>query len=166
MSAQQSAPVAVVTGATSGIGRAVAARLAKDGLFVIVVGRNVARGAETVNEISAAGGQARFVAVDLSDPADIERVAQDVGDIDVLVNNAGQGVWAPTEELKVEDFDSMFTVNVRAAYYFVAAFAPAMAARGAGSIINVGSMAGSLGLAEGAAYGATKAALAALTQEV
>jgi NAD(P)-dependent dehydrogenase (short-subunit alcohol dehydrogenase family) len=153
-----------VTGATSGIGRAVAARLARDGLYVLVVGRNVASGAETVNEINAAGGQARFVAVDLSDPVDIQRVAQEVGNIDVLVNNAGLGVWAATDELKVEDFDSMFTINVRAPFYFVAAFAPAMAARGTGSIINIGSMAGSLGLAGGAAYGATKAALASLTQ--
>jgi NAD(P)-dependent dehydrogenase (short-subunit alcohol dehydrogenase family) len=155
---------ALVTGATSGIGRAVAVRLAADGATVIVVGRNAERGARTVDEITAAGGQARFLAANLDDPADIDRLAAQAGEIDILVNNAGHSVWAPTEDLKIEDFDAMFAGNVRAPFYLVAAFAPAMAEKGSGSIINIGSMAGSLGLSGGAAYGATKAALASLTQ--
>jgi NAD(P)-dependent dehydrogenase (short-subunit alcohol dehydrogenase family) len=156
--------MALVTGATSGLGRAIALRLARDGADVIVVGRNAIRGAETVDEITAQGGRARFIATDLDDPADIQRLARDAGDIDVLVNNAGRSVWAPTDQLGVEDFDSMFASNVRAPFYLVAAFAPAMAARGGGSIVNISSMAGSIGLPNGAAYGATKAALASLTQ--
>jgi NAD(P)-dependent dehydrogenase (short-subunit alcohol dehydrogenase family) len=155
---------ALVTGATSGLGRAIALRLARDGAEVVVVGRNATRGAETVNEITAAGGRARFIAADLNDPADIQRLAKDAGDIDILVNNAGRSVWAPTEALGVEDFDSMFASNVRAPFYLVAAFAPAMAAQGGGSIVNISSMAGRIGLPNGAAYGATKAALASLTQ--
>jgi NAD(P)-dependent dehydrogenase (short-subunit alcohol dehydrogenase family) len=155
---------ALVTGATSGLGKAIALRLARDGAEVIVVGRNAERGAETVDEINAAGGRARFIAADLTDQADIQRLARDAGDIDVLVNNAGRSVWAPTEQLGVEDFDSMFASNVRAPFYLVAAFAPAMAAKGSGSIVNISSMAGRIGLANGAAYGATKAALASLTQ--
>ena len=155
---------ALVTGATAGIGRAVARRLAADGMSVVVSGRNARRGAETVGEITAAGGRARFVEADLEDPAGIDRLAAEAGEIDVLVNNAGQSVWAPTEDLKVSDYDSMFAGNVRAPYLLVAAFAPAMAARGSGSVINIGSMAGTLGMATGAAYGATKAALASLTR--
>ncbi|WP_392675859.1 SDR family NAD(P)-dependent oxidoreductase [Streptomyces sp. LN785] len=155
---------ALVTGATSGIGRAVAERLAADGMSVVVAGRNAQRGAETVEEITTVGGRARFVAADLEEPAGIDRLAAEVGEIDVLVNNAGQAVMAPTEDMKVSDYDAMFASNVRAPFFLVAAFAPAMAAKGSGSVINIGSMAGSLGLATAAAYGATKAALASLTQ--
>ena len=155
---------ALVTGATAGLGKEIALRLARDGMQVIVVGRDAERGTAVVKQIEAAGGEARFIATDLSDPADIKHLAQEVGDIDVLVNNAGRSVWTPTEEMNVADFDSMFASNVRAPFLLVAAFAPAMAAKGSGSVINIGSMAGSLGLATGAAYGATKAALASLTR--
>jgi NAD(P)-dependent dehydrogenase (short-subunit alcohol dehydrogenase family) len=155
---------ALVTGATSGLGQAIAVRLARDGMRVIVVGRDAARGAAVVEQIEASGGQARFIAADLSDPADIQRLAAEAGDIDVLVNNAGHSVRGPTEKMTVEDFDSMFASNVRAPYLLVGAFAPAMAASGSGSIINISSMAGRIGLPDGAAYGATKAALVSLTQ--
>jgi NAD(P)-dependent dehydrogenase (short-subunit alcohol dehydrogenase family) len=155
---------ALVTGSTSGLGRAIALQLARDGAEVIVHGRDAARGAQTVEIIRADGGSARFVAADLSDPANIERLAEETGEIDILVNNAGFSKWGPTADLDVATFDAMFAANVRAPFYLVAAFAPRMAARGNGSIINIGSMAGSLGLAGGAAYGATKAALASLAQ--
>ena len=157
-------PTAVVTGATSGLGKEIALRLARDGMQVVVVGRDAARGAAVVEQIQAAGSQARFIAADLSDPADIKHLAEQVGDIDVLVNNAGRGVWAPTEDMDVADFDAMFASNVRAPYLLVGAFAPGMAARGTGSIINISSMAGRIGLPTGAAYGATKAALDSMTR--
>lgn len=155
---------ALVTGATAGIGKAVALRLARDGAEVLVVGRNAARGADTVDAITTEGGLARFIAADLNDPVAIQRLAHDAGDIDVLVNNAGFSVWGPTEAFAVKDFDALFASNVRAPFLLVAAFAPAMAARGTGSIVNISSMAGRIGLVNGAAYGATKAALASLTQ--
>src|SRR6266853_5817640 len=155
---------ALVTGATSGIGRAVAMQLARDGAEVIVHGRDAARGAHTVEAITAAGGRARFVAADLSTPAEISRLATEVGDVDVLVNNAGFAVFGPTAELQVEQFDALFASNVRAPFFLVAALAPGMVARGQGSIINVGSMAGEIGLAGAAAYGATKASLSSMTR--
>jgi NAD(P)-dependent dehydrogenase (short-subunit alcohol dehydrogenase family) len=155
---------ALVTGATSGIGRASALQLARDGAEVIVHGRDAARGTETVEAITAAGGLARFVAADLSNPADLEHLVEAIGDVDVLVNNAGFSWFGATAELNMNTFDALFASNVRAAYFLVAAFAPGMVTRGKGSIINLSSMAGQIGLAGGAAYGATKAALSSLTR--
>jgi NAD(P)-dependent dehydrogenase (short-subunit alcohol dehydrogenase family) len=155
---------ALVTGATSGIGRAIALHLARDGAEVIVHGRDAERGAETVERITAAGDRARFIAADLNDPTDIQRFVGEVGDIDILVNNAGFSAWGPTAEFPVDTFDGLFAANVRAPFLLVAAFAPGMVARGKGTIINMSSMAGTIGLTGGAAYGATKAALASLTR--
>src|SRR5438105_13181944 len=93
---------ALVTGATSGLGRAIAFQLARDGADVIVHGRDAARGAETVDAITAAGGQARFVAADLSDPADLRRLVENIGDIDILVNNAGFSVFGATADLDID----------------------------------------------------------------
>jgi NAD(P)-dependent dehydrogenase (short-subunit alcohol dehydrogenase family) len=155
---------ALVTGATSGLGRAIALQLARDGADVTVHGRDAARGVQTVEEIQLQGGRAHFVAADLNDAASVTRLAKEVGDIDILVNNAGFAVWGPTETFELATFDAMFAANVRAPFFLVSALAPGMVARGTGSIINISSMAARLGLAGGAAYGATKAAVASLTQ--
>jgi NAD(P)-dependent dehydrogenase (short-subunit alcohol dehydrogenase family) len=155
---------ALVTGATSGIGRAVALKLADDRFAVLVHGRDAARGEQTVKEIVSAGGQARFVAADLGSAVDVQRLVDEAGDADVLVNNGGFSWFGPTPELDVDTFDALFASNVRSAYFLVAGIAPKMAARGGGSIINLSSMAGQIGLAGGAAYGATKACLASLTR--
>jgi NAD(P)-dependent dehydrogenase (short-subunit alcohol dehydrogenase family) len=155
---------ALVTGATSGIGRAVAVQLALDGAEVIVHGRDAARGAETVEAITAAGGKATFVAADLGDAADVQRLASDAGDVDILINNAGIARFGPTSEFDVSAFDKMFASNVRAPFFLVAAIAPGMAARGQGSIVSLSSMAGGVGLVGGAAYGATKVSLEAMTR--
>ena len=155
---------ALVTGATSGIGRAAAEELGRHGAEVVVHGRDTARGSAVVEAITAEGGKARFVAADLTDPAQLEELAGQAGTVDVLVNNAGFSWFGPTAELDVATFDRLFAANVRAPYFLVGALAPKMAALGRGSIVNVGSMAGQIGLAGGAAYGATKAALASMTQ--
>ncbi len=133
--------VALVTGATSGIGRAVAVRLGQDGMTVIVHGRDAGRGEAVVKEIQATGSEARFLAADLGDAASVAGLAATAGPVDVL-----------------------FAANVRAAYQLVVALAPGMVARGYGSIISLDSMAGRVGLVGGAAYGATKAALTALSR--
>jgi NAD(P)-dependent dehydrogenase (short-subunit alcohol dehydrogenase family) len=156
--------VALVTGATAGIGRAIAVKLAADGFTVIVHGRNPVRGAGTVAAIQSAGGEGRFMAADLSDAAGVAKLGSDVGPVDVLVNNGGFSWFGPTVDLDPATFDLLFASNVRSAYQLVAALAPGMAKRGHGSIISMDSMAGHVGLAGGAAYGASKAALTALTR--
>jgi NAD(P)-dependent dehydrogenase (short-subunit alcohol dehydrogenase family) len=155
---------ALVTGATAGIGRATALALAALGASVIVHGRNAERGEQVVKEIEAAGGHARFVAADMTDPAQITRLAEQAGEVDILINNAGRSWFGPTAALDVATYDAMFASNVRSAYLLTAAIAPAMAARGTGSIVNIDSMAGAVGLAGGAAYSATKASLSAMTR--
>jgi NAD(P)-dependent dehydrogenase (short-subunit alcohol dehydrogenase family) len=144
---------ALVTGATSGIGRAAAEELGRHGAEIVVHGRDAGRGSAVAGVITAAGGKARFVAADLTDPAQVDHLIEQAGPVDVLVNNAGFSWFGPTAELDVVTFDRLFAANVRSAYFLVAALAPKMAARGSGSIINTESMAGQIGLAGGAAYG-------------
>src|SRR5487761_582917 len=155
---------ALVTGATSGIGRAAAEELGRHGAEVVVHGRDAARGSAVVDAITADGGKARFVAADLSDPAGPGELAGQAGPVDILVNNAGFSWFGPTAELDVATFDRLFAANVRAPYFLVAALAPKMAARGSGSIINIGSQAGQIGMSGNAAYSGTKGALASMTR--
>ena len=155
---------ALVTGATSGIGKAVAEVLGRLGAEVIVHGRDVSRGEIAVHAITAKGSKARFVAADLTNSMELIELVEKSGVVDILVNNAGFSRFGPTAELDVETFDRLFAANVRAPYFLVAMLAPKMAARGSGSIVNVASMAGQIGLAGSAAYGATKASLASMTR--
>ena len=156
--------VAVVTGATSGIGRAAALQLAAQGATVIVHGRDGGRGAAVVKEIESAGGSARFVGADLSQPAEALRLATEVGEVDILVNNAGFAWFGPTEKLAADTLNQLFAANVQAPYLLVSVLAPKMVARGDGVIINLASRAGTMGQPDSAAYGATKAALASLAR--
>src|SRR6476619_930437 len=116
--------VALVTGATSGIGRAVALKLASDGFDVIVHGRDAERGAATVRAIEEEGGHARFVAADLDDADGVTQLAKEAGDVDVLVNNGGFSWFGPTADLDIAAFDELFASNVRSAYQLVATIAP------------------------------------------
>jgi NAD(P)-dependent dehydrogenase (short-subunit alcohol dehydrogenase family) len=155
---------ALVTGATSGIGRAAAVQLATQGATVIVHGRDDARGAAVITGIQNAGGSAQFVNADLGQPAEALRLAAAAGDVDILVNNAGFAWFGPTEELAANTLNELFATNVQAPYLLVSVLAPKMVARGHGVIINVASRAGIVGQPTTAAYGATKAALASLAR--
>jgi NAD(P)-dependent dehydrogenase (short-subunit alcohol dehydrogenase family) len=159
---------ALVTGATSGIGRATALALAATGLHVAVAGRDKTRGDQTVAAIHAAGGRADFVAADLRDAAaatQLARAAEAVlGHVDVLVNNAGSGAFGPTVETTETAFDDLFALNVKTPYFLTAALVPGMVERGGGIIVNVSTMVAAFGLDGMALYGSTKAALELLTK--
>jgi NAD(P)-dependent dehydrogenase (short-subunit alcohol dehydrogenase family) len=155
---------ALVTGATAGIGRAIAVELARQGAEVVVHGRHPERGRATIDAITAAGGRAMFVAGELTDADDVARVAHETGDVDVLVNNAGVSWFGATPDMDLATYDALFAGNVRAAYLLVAALAPRMAERGMGSIVNISSAGGQVALEAGAAYAATKASLEAFTR--
>jgi NAD(P)-dependent dehydrogenase (short-subunit alcohol dehydrogenase family) len=155
---------ALVTGATAGIGYAIALQFAREGAEVIVHGRNAERGAKTVRDIENIGGKARFVAADVSNASDVRRLADEAGPVDILVNNAGIYRFAPTFETTDADFDDQLNTNLRAPYLLVQKLVPGMVERGHGSVINVTTVAAS-SPAEGAGiYGASKAALELLTR--
>ena len=151
--------VALVTGATSGIGKAAAIQLAAQGATVIVHGRDADRGAAVVAEIENSGGSARFIGADLGEPAQALRLAREAGDVDILVNNAGFAWFGPSAKLDAKTLDQLFAANVQAPYLLVSVLAPKMVARGDGVILNLASRAGTVGQPNTAAYGATKAAL-------
>src|ERR1700747_3547285 len=156
--------VALVTGATSGIGQAAAVQLALQGASGIVHGRHADRRAGVVAEIVNSGGSARFVGADLGEPAEALRLAEEVGDVDILVNNAGFAWFGPSAKLDADTLDQLFAASVQAPYLLVSVLAPKMVARGGGVIINIASRAGTVGQPNTAAYGATKAALASFAR--
>ncbi|GAA0560499.1 SDR family oxidoreductase [Paractinoplanes ferrugineus] len=156
--------IALITGATGGIGGATARLLASRGAQVIASGRDPQRGASLVKEIVEAGGVARFVSADLTEVESLRKLAAAAGDVDVLVNNAALFPIAPTAEQTVAGLDEAFAANVRAPYLLTATLAPAMVAKGAGSIINVSTMAARVGMPGLSTYSATKGALEALTR--
>jgi NAD(P)-dependent dehydrogenase (short-subunit alcohol dehydrogenase family) len=160
---------ALVTGATSGIGRATAELLAARGVHVIVSGRNAERGAAIVRHIRKTGGRADFLAADLHDVASATELAEEAlrlgaGRVDILVNSAGIFPFGPTAETTPEAFDEVFAVNVGAPYFLVASLAPGMADRGDGAIVNVTTMVAEFGAAGMGLYGSSKAALVLLTK--
>jgi NAD(P)-dependent dehydrogenase (short-subunit alcohol dehydrogenase family) len=163
------ASTALITGGTSGIGRAAAKKLAQLGIHVIVVGRHAERGEQTVADIRAAGGTADFLASDLRDASSAREVARRAvevgnGHIDMLINNAGIYPFGPTHDTTEEVFDSVYALNVKVPYFLVAALAPLMAQRGTGAIVNLSTMVAEYGAPGMSLYGSSKAALNLLTK--
>src|SRR6201982_3505940 len=143
---------ALVTGSTSGIGKATAIALAARGARVLVVGRNEQRARDVVAEIEGSGGSATYRLTTLSDlesGRDLVEWATEAGDghVDVLINNAGVAVLGPSSAATEAEFDETFALNVKVPFFLVASLAPAMAERGWGSIVTVSTMVASFGQA-------------------
>lgn len=161
---------ALVTGSTSGIGRAIAETLAAAGARVAVSGRDAARGGAVVDGIVEAAGEAVFVAADLAGDAGGVRAFAEAatqalgGRVDILVNNAGVYPATSTADLADADLEAMLAVNIRAPHVLVAALAPAMADRGTGAIVGIGSWMARTGVGFAGLYAATKAADEQLTR--
>ncbi len=162
--------VAVVTGASRGIGRAIALEFAKEGANIVVNYRTRSEEAEeVVRRIEEIGRKALAVRADVSDPEQVEEMAslafEEFGRVDVLVNNAGIIIKAPLEELAPEDWDRVISVNLNGVFYAMRSFGVRMMRQGGGSIINVASVAGHTPLEGGGAYSASKAGVIILTRQ-
>lgn len=164
--------VAIVTGSTSGIGIGIARLYAQAGAKVVVCGRRAERGQAVVDRIIAEGGEAWFHTMDVTKPESIEALMKDTcekfGKIDILVNNAAN-VGLPdgtVEQVSLEMWDAIFASDIRGTFYAIKCVLPYMQQNGAGSIINIGSMASCGGDLGATAYSAAKAGVDMLTQSV
>jgi 2-keto-3-deoxy-L-fuconate dehydrogenase len=162
--------LALVTGAGSGIGAAIAETFARAGAELIVTDRDVATAQATVDRIVAAGGQARAVPLDVTDDEACSRVAAEVhaaaGRLDVLVNNAGIGHVGTVLQTTGADMDRLYAVNVRGVFNVSKAFLPRMLERRAGAIVNMASVGGVIGIPDRLAYCTTKFAVVGLTKSM
>jgi NAD(P)-dependent dehydrogenase (short-subunit alcohol dehydrogenase family) len=154
---------ALVTGGTAGIGLETARLLVARGARVIITGRDAERGKEALADLGA-DDFVRFIAADLGDLDSVDRLVDEVGAVDIIVNNAGAFPTAATVRQDVTSFERVFNTNVRGAYFLVAKLVPHMLDNGRGSIVNVSSIATAKGVAESSVYSASKSALESLTR--
>lgn len=166
-SARLQGRVAVVTGAASGIGRAITVQLAGEGALVIAADVNGPRLQETA-ALAAEGGKTVTVLGDLRDPATLQRivaVADEQGGADILVNNAGVMDWfLPAADVDDETWDRLMDINAKAPMRLMRAVIPTMAEKGRGAIVNIASIGGLVGGTAGLAYTASKHALVGMTR--
>ncbi len=162
--------VSLVTGAGSGIGRAIAEKLAKEGERVVVNDLKEANASEVVARIKESGGEASGVPGDVSDPEAVGRIVgaarEAFGPVEILVNNAGYGQQKPFVDLTVEDFDRMIGVHLRGTFLCTSAVLPDMLSKGRGVIVNVASQLGQIGGVELCHYSAAKAGIIGLTKSL
>ena len=160
--------VAIVTGATSGLGAAAARRLAEEGANVLVTGRDEGRGQAVVDSIAAAGGEACFQPLDVTDEdawqATVEHATAAHGRLDILVNNAGITRAEPIAEVTLETWRRIMAVNADGVFLGTRSAIPAMRRSGGGSIVNMSSVLGIVGTAHLAAYTASKGAVRYFTK--
>lgn len=158
---------ALVTGASRGIGRAIALRLADLGAGLLLVARDERALSDVRQQIADAGGSAGVLLCDLASSSEISKIAGEIdsaGGCDILINAAGIGkLGAPLYNMPVEDFDAVLATNLRAPFLLMRAVVPHMIPRGGGHIINISSLAGQSPLPNGAAYSASKWGLNGLT---
>lgn len=162
--------VAIVTGATSGMGRATAVLFAKEGAKVVVTGRNEERAQAVVDEIKGNGGEAIYVIVDASNVEDCKKIfdatIEAFGTVDILVNNAGMLSMSPLLEVSIEEWNKVFAVNVTSALYLTQLCAPVMKEKGKGVIVNIASVASYAAHHGFAAYISSKHAMAGLSKSM
>ncbi len=162
--------VAIVTGASRGIGKAISILLAQSGSRVVLAARSEPQLKSVSEEISGQNGEALVIPTDLTVDKEMERLVQQTlkewGSVDVLINNAGSGKVAPVVKAKVSDWDETFRVNLRAPMILSKLVLPTMIERGEGSIINIPSVSGKSGQANGSAYSASKFGLMGFTQSL
>ncbi len=162
--------VAIVTGASRGIGKAISILLAQSGSRVVLAARSEPQLKSVSEEISSQNGEALVIPTDLTVDEEMERLVQQTlkewGSVDVLINNAGFGKVAPVVKAKVSDWDETFRVNLRAPMFLSKLVLPTMMERGEGSIINISSVSGKSGQANGSAYSASKFGLIGFTQSL
>ena len=157
--------VALVTGASRGIGRAVCSRLARDGYEIVAVARDAEQLGSLSAQITKAGGRCRALRLDLTDAGRIESALHGQH-VDVLVNNAGLGVTKPLVDLTPSEWQRMIDLNVNALYHVTRAVLPGMIARGAGHVCTIGSISGRSAFVGGSCYAGTKAFVTAWAESL
>lgn len=162
--------IAVITGAGSGIGEAIAIRFAKEGATVVLVGKTKSNLERTYDKLAPYSSQSVIYEVDVTDEAGMKQLFKDVYDrfgcIDIVVNNAGIGLAATVTETSSEDWDKLMNVNVKGVFFGCKYSIPYMQKQGGGVIINMASVAGVVGLYNRAAYCTSKAAIIGLTKSI
>jgi 2-keto-3-deoxy-L-fuconate dehydrogenase len=166
MTFQLTSKTALVTGAGSGIGAAIAATFARAGAHVFVTDINLTAAAETTAEIVKSGGSADALALDVRDEQACRDIASKTGTVDILVNNAGVGHVGTALQTDGADLDRLYAINVRGVFNLTKAYLPEMVARRAGVIINTASVAGLVGIRDRVAYCTTKFAVVGLTKSM
>lgn len=160
------AKTVLITGATSGIGKATAKSLAQKGYRVFGTGRRPENASDLADEAKSNGWDLTLLAMDVRDEASVNSTLAQVGEVDVLINNAGFEVWGPLEEMTVDDLKDQFETNVYGPFRLMLAVVPSMRNRGGGVIVNVSSVAGVVAAPLNGLYAASKWALEALTESL